>query len=84
MPTASDYYESHETREELEAPPEHFEPWVKCATCEEFLHTDAALKLDGLYFHPDCLSDKDRVKAIEQEEAEGLEEFQDDDELEVV
>jgi hypothetical protein len=68
----TDEREDSETLEELTSPPEHFEPWVKCATCEDFLHKDEALKLDGLYFHPDCLSDTDRVKAMEQEEAEGL------------
>lgn len=77
--SAAEYYEFHETREELEAPSDHWDPWVKCATCEEFLVKAEALKLDGLWFHPHCMTDKDRVKAIEQEETEGLLDDEDSD-----
>jgi hypothetical protein len=72
--SAATYYEYHESREELEAPvSEDFTgPWAKCAVCEEFLATTEGLALDGVWFHPECMTDKDRVKAIEAEETEGL------------
>jgi len=73
-PKVEEYYEYHESREELEAPlhGDFPDPWVKCSVCEEFLHEDEALALDGLWFHPACMTDKDRVKAIEAEETKGL------------
>jgi len=79
--SAAEYHEYYETREELAVVDGGWDPWVKCAVCEEFLHKDEALKLDGLWFHETCLSDKDRVKAIMQEEMEGLTGPEDEEEV---
>ena len=53
--SAAEYYEYHESREELEAPLWDDEPWVKCAACEEFMNKLMAVSVDGLWFHPGCL-----------------------------